>query len=328
MRYILEGLGFYLPEKLVSNQDLERLVDTSDEWITTRTGIRTRYYAAEHQAVSDLSLAASQAALQDAGLTPADLTHILVATFTPDLRLPSSACLLQNMLGADKIPAFDLHAACSGFLYALDVARGFVSLRPDARVLVVGSEKLSSCLDFHDRSTCVLFGDGAGAAVVTGDHGRQKRCEVLDIILRSDGSMADLLKIHSGGSRFPFCPGQEVSTDALVSMQGREVFKSAVRCMVEVSSSLLEKNGLAVADIDLFIPHQANMRSIDAVAGKLNVAEDRVYVNVNNYGNTSAASVPSALAEAWQTNKIKPGQKVLLCAFGAGFTWGAALLQF
>ncbi len=195
-------------------------------------------------------------------------------------------------------------------------------------MLVVGSEKLSSCLDFHDRSTCVLFGDGAGAAVVGGEQGRQGRCEVLDILLRSDGKMADLLKIHSGGSRFPFALGQEVSTDAFISMRGREVFKSAVRCMVEVSSALLERNGLEAADIDLFIPHQANTRIIDAVAGKLHVPEEKIYVNVHNYGNTSAASVPIALAEAWQKGNIRAGQKVLLCAFGAGFTWGAVLLQF
>ncbi len=328
MKYVLEGLGFYLPEKLVSNQELEGLVDTSDEWITTRTGIRTRRYAAENQAVSDLAFAASQAALRDAGLTPADLTHILVATCTPDMQLPASACFLQRLLGAGPIPSFDLQAACSGFLYALEVARGLVNIQSDAHVLVVGSEKLTSHLNFHDRSTCILFGDGAGAAVLTGSHPRQERCEVLDIILRSDGKMADLLRIHSGGSRFPFRLGQEVSPEAFITMQGREVFKHAVRCMAEVASALLERNGLLASDIDLFIPHQANTRIIDAVASRLKIVEDRIYTNVQNYGNTSAASVPIALAEAWQQGRILPGQKVLLCSFGAGFTWGAALLQF
>lgn len=323
----ISGLGLHLPRTVVANTDLERIVDTSDEWILTRTGIKTRYFAQEDEPCSVLAYNAACQALRDAGMTAQDLTHIFVGTFSGDYNLPTTACLLQDMLGLKGLPAFDLAAACSGFLYCLETARAFTCLYPEAVILVVGSEVTTSRINFTDRTTCVLFGDGAGAAVVTGAANPAK-IKVLDCMLKADGSVGSLLTIHGGGSACKPVLDQPVGAEYFVQMNGRDVFKHAVRCMAEISSTLLERNGLQPDDIDLIIPHQANMRIIEAISKKLNVSMDRIYVNVDRVGNTSAASIPIALTEAVAEGRIQPGMKVLLCAFGGGFTWASSLLQF
>ncbi|MFW5900122.1 MAG: beta-ketoacyl-ACP synthase III [Desulfovermiculus sp.] len=325
--YLL-GFGYYVPERILSNADLERMVDTSDEWITTRTGIKERRMANEGQSCSDLALQAAQKALKHAGMQAQDLTHILVATFTPDYCEPTTACLLQSKLGGNKaMMAMDLAAGCSGFTYGLDTARGLVAIRPEAAVLVVGSEVCTSRVNFQDRNTCVLFGDGAGAAIVSGQGGEHPR--IVDTMLRADGSLGGLLPVgQEGCSARPYALGQIVGEDYFIQMNGRELFRHAVRGMAELALELLDRNSLTVDDIDLLIPHQANMRIIEALAKKLTCPMNRVYVNVDRYGNTSAASVGIGLGEAASLGRIKPGNKVLLVSFGAGLTWGAALLQF
>lgn len=323
----ITGLGLHLPRTLVTNADLERIVDTSDEWILTRTGIGARYFAQEDEPCSVLAYHAACKALENAGLTAQDLTHIFVGTFSGDYNLPSTSCLLQDMLGLKGVPSFDLAAACSGFLYCLETARAYVSLYPDAKILIIGSEVATSRINFEDRTTCVLFGDGAGAAVVTGQ-ANPGRIQVLDCMLKADGSVGNLLTIHGGGSACKPVLGQPIGPEYFVQMNGRDVFKHAVRFMSEISTTLIERNGLTADDIDLIIPHQANIRIIEAIAKKIDVNMDKIYVNVDRIGNTSAASIPIALAEAEACGRIQPGMKVLLTAFGGGFTWASALLQF
>ena len=319
------GLGFFVPDKVLTNDDLEKLVDTSDEWITTRTGIKKRHIV-DGEACSDLALVATRNALRDASLTPRDLTHIIIATFTPDTYIPSAACVLQKKLGIKDIPCCDVDAACTGFIYALDLARGLCALYPEANVLVVASEVVTSRVNFNDRSTCVLFGDGAGAAILS--NSAANGAVVEDILLKADGSLGELLSVKGGGSAYPLRFGQQADEDFFVQMQGRPVFKHAVRSMTNIAREILEKNNLSVEDVDLLIPHQANNRIIEAVAKKLGISPEKVFVNVQDYGNTSAASVPIALAEAREKGRISPGDRVLLVAFGGGFTWGAALLKF
>ena len=319
------GLGFFVPDKILTNDDLEKLVDTSDEWITTRTGIKKRHIV-EGEACSDLALVATRKALRDASLTPQDLTHIIIATFTPDTYIPSAACVLQKKLGIKDIPCCDVDAACTGFIYALDLARGLCALYPEANVLVVASEVVTSRVNFNDRSTCVLFGDGAGAAILS--NSAANGAVVEDILLKADGSLGELLSVKGGGSAYPLRFGQQADEDFFVQMQGRPVFKHAVRSMTNIAHEILKKNNLSVEDINLLIPHQANNRIIEAVAKKLELSPEKVFVNVQDYGNTSAASVPIALAEAKEKGRISPGDRVLLVAFGGGFTWGAALLRF
>lgn len=323
----ISGLGLHLPRTIVTNSDMEKIVETSDEWIRTRTGIATRYFAQADEPCSVLAYNAACQALKNAGLTAQDITHIFVGTFSGDYNLPTTSCLLQDMLGLKGIPAFDLAAACSGFLYCLETARAYTCLYPEARILVVGSEVTTSRINFEDRTTCVLFGDGAGAAVVTGQ-ANPGRIRVLDAMLKADGSVGGLLTIHGGGSACKPVLGQTIGPDYFVEMNGRDVFKHAVRFMSEISGSLLERNGLTTNDIDLIIPHQANIRIIEAISKKLGVDMDKIYVNVDRIGNTSAASIPIALTEAEALGRIQPGMKVLLTAFGGGFTWASALLQF
>ncbi|WP_027369665.1 beta-ketoacyl-ACP synthase III [Desulfovermiculus halophilus] len=325
--YLL-GVGYYVPERILSNSDLEQLVETSDEWITTRTGIKERRIAGTGQSCSDLALNAAGKALQNAGMGADQLTHILVATFTPDYCEPTTACLVQSKLGASRaMMAMDLAAGCSGYTYGLDTARGIVAVRPDSAVLVVGSEVCTSKVNFQDRNTCVLFGDGAGAAIVSGQGSSQAR--IVDSLLRADGSLGDLLPVGiEGNSARPYTLGQQVGEEYFIQMKGRELFRHAVRGMAELTLDILGKNGLSIADIDLFIPHQANMRIIEALAKKLACPLEKVYINVDRYGNTSAASVGIALGEAVELGQVKTGAKVLLVSFGAGLTWGATLLQF
>jgi 3-oxoacyl-[acyl-carrier-protein] synthase-3 len=321
------GLGFHIPTRRVTNADMERLVDTSDEWIVTRTGIHTRYHVEPGEACSHLAIKASQKALADADLPAEAITHVLVATFSGDTVIPSTACLVAHGLGLSRVPAMDLAAACSGFVYGLETARAITALHPEAMVLVVGSEVCSSRVDFTDRSTCVLFGDGAGAAIISVQP-RPGAPVVRDVLLRADGTAGDLLTVRGGGSAFPPVLGAPIGKEYFVEMNGREVFKHAVRLMAEVCQEILLRNGLDVAGIDLLIPHQANVRIIEAVARKLDVPMERCFVNVDRFGNTSAASVPIALADARSQGRTPPGSTVLLASFGGGFTWGAALLQF
>lgn len=324
----LRGFGAYAPERILTNKDLESIVETTDEWITTRTGIRQRHVASEGENASDVATAAARAALADAGLDPSELTHIFVATCTPDYLSPNTACLVESKLGLAGLMALDFNAACSGFVYGLSLARGIVAAQPTAKVLLVATEALSRRVNWQDRTTCVLFGDGAGATVITADSPANANGAVLeDVIGTSDGNLGTLLTI-GGGTATPYKLGDTVGPEYFVQMQGRDVFKHAVRSMANVCEDILTRNSLSVADVDLVIPHQANQRIIDAVTDRLAVTPDKVFMNLQNYGNTSAASIPLALADARAQGAIRPGMRVLLTTFGGGFTWGAALLRF
>jgi 3-oxoacyl-[acyl-carrier-protein] synthase-3 len=327
---LIRGLGRYVPERVVTNAEMERMVETTDEWITSRTGIKERRIAAPGQATSDLSLEASRAALGAAGMSADELTHLFVCTLTPDAYCPPSACIMEEKLGVRGRIAMDLNAACSGFLFGLDMARAVVCMTPAAKVLVCACDVLSTRTNWADRRTCVLFGDGAGAAVVTSgdEEKRPGDAAIIDVRLHSDGSLGHLLTVKGGGSGSPLRLGDVVGEDFFVQMSGQEVFKHAVRNMVAVCEEVLAAHGLTGADVDYFIPHQANWRIMEAVAKKLGLPLEKVCATVALYGNTSASSVAIGLAESYQAGKIKPGDKVLLSAFGGGFTWGAVLLEF
>lgn len=319
------GVGSYVPKKILTNHDLEKMVDTSDEWILDRTGIRERRIASEDEASSDLAFKASQVALRDAGIKPRDLDFIIVATVTPDMLFPSSACLVQQKLGVEGIFAFDISAACSGFVYALSVADQYIKSGLYRTGLVIGAEVFSRLVDWTDRSTCVLFGDGAGAAVLQADNGARG---IISTHLHSDGTLWDLLYVPGGGSRNP--PSEEMLQNRLqyIKMRGNETFKVAVNTLSESIREVLKYNGLTPDDIKLFIPHQANLRIIQAVGKKLNIPIEKFKVNLDIYGNTSAASIPIALYEAVKEGRVGNGDYILLEAFGGGLTWGAALIKW
>lgn len=323
----VSGFGAYSPESRVTNQDLTSRVDTNDEWIVTRTGIRERRMLAQDQQASDLAAEAARRALHRAGMAPESLTHTLVATCTPDTICPSCACVTAHKLGCDSVMAFDLSAACSGFLYGLNVASGMLAAAPNARLMVIGVEALTRRLNWQDRGTCVLFGDGAGACVISAAPGDNLSAKLVDMRCGADASKSELIMVGGGSSR-AYLPGDPIHKDFFVSMQGREVFKHAVRAMASVSRDILAGNGLTIEDVDLFVPHQANLRIIEAVGQRMGIAAEKVFVNVETHGNTSAASIPLALSEAIDNGRIKPGMKVLLTTFGSGFTWASALLQF
>lgn len=323
----IRGLGFYVPERILTNAELERMVETSDEWITSRTGIKERRVAAPGEATSDLACHAAKAALADAGMDADELTHILLYTLTPDFYCPPAACLLEEKLGIRGKFAQDLNAACSGFVFGLETARSVLALHPEAKVLLCAAEVLTSRTNWADRRTCVLFGDGAGAAILTGEPGPASG-RIVDARLYSDGSLGQLLTVKGGGSGYPMKLGDTVDENFFVQMAGQEVFKNAVRNMCASCDELLAAVGVTSGEIDLLIPHQANLRIIDAVAKKLGLPAEKVMVTIDRYGNSSASSVGIALAEARMTGRIKPGFKVLLAVFGGGFTWGATLLQF
>ncbi|MBI5693054.1 MAG: ketoacyl-ACP synthase III [Verrucomicrobia bacterium] len=324
---VILGTGSYAPERILSNDDLAHMVDTSDEWIRTRTGIRERRIAAPDQAASDLAVPAARRALEDAGLTPADIDLLVVATVTPDTPMPACACFVQQKLGVPTHSAcFDLNAACSGFLYALDTACALLGSGRYRKALVIGVEKLSSVVDWQDRTTCVLFGDGAGAVVVgcSDEPGRG----LLGTCLGSDGSSTELLCIPRGGSRAPSTCESIAARDHCIRMKGKEVFKLAVRGMDEAARDILEQHAVRADQISLVIPHQANLRIIEAISEYLELPMERFYVNVERFGNTSAASIPLALDEARRAGRIRPGDLVLLVAFGAGLTYGSALIRW
>ncbi len=312
------GTGSYLPEKILTNRDLESMVDTSDEWIRTRTGITQRHIAHENQVASDLALYACQNAMQAAGVTSNDIDLIIVATTTPDMIFPSTACILQNKLGIENCPAFDVQAVCSGFVYALATADMFVSSGKCRNALVVGSEIYSKILDWNDRNTCVLFGDGAGAVVLT----QSDQPGILSTHLHASGSHSNILSA-------PGCiSGGKVQGTPYISMEGNTVFKFAVKVLEEVVQEAVAKNNLQSTDIDWLIPHQANIRIIQSTAKKLGLSMDKVVVAVDKHGNTSAASIPLALDLAVRDGRIQPNQLVLLEGVGGGFTWGAVLLRW
>lgn len=318
----IAGTGSYLPEKVLTNDDLAKFIDTSDEWIAARTGIRERHVAAEGETTSDLAFHASVRALEAAGVDAKDLDLIVVGTTTPDLIFPSTACLLQHRLGAGGCAAFDVNAACSGFVYALTVADKFIRSGAAKTVLVVGAETLTRMLDWSDRSTCVLFGDGAGAVVLKAD----TETGILSTHMHADGGKKELLWNPVGVS-VGFKP-DEPNAGVKVLMTGNEVFKHAVKALDSVVEETLEANGLDRHDIDWLIPHQANLRIIEATAKRLDMPMDRVIVTVDKHGNTSSGSVPLALDEAVRSGRVQRGQLVLLEAFGGGFTWGSALLRY
>ncbi len=320
------GFGGYVPARVMSNEDWSQLVDTTEEWIRSRTGIERRRFAADDESTLDLAAQAATVALADAGLDPADIGEIIVATDTPELYTPDTAALLQHRLGCGNVPTYDLGGSgCAGFVQALDVARARIHFTPK-RVLVVGVELISRLMSWTDRATCVLFGDGAGAVVMGPEGGV---AEILDIVTGTDGSKAEILTVHTGGTRHPF-NAETVASGAHqhIDMVGREVFREAVVRMTAAVTDVLERIGKTLDDVSLVIPHQANMRIIDAVRQRLGVDESVVYVNVNEYGNTGSASVPLAMWEARNKGLIGDGDLVVLTAFGAGFHWAAAALQF
>jgi 3-oxoacyl-[acyl-carrier-protein] synthase-3 len=312
------GTGSYLPEKILTNRDLESMVDTSDEWIRTRTGISQRHIAREDQVASDLALYASRNAMQAAGVTNKDIDLIIVATTTPDMIFPSTACILQNKLGIENCPAFDVQAVCSGFVYALATADMFVSSGKCRNALVVGTEIYSKIIDWSDRSTCVLFGDGAGAVVLS----HSDRPGILSTHLHANGSHSDILSV-SGSIN-----GGKIQGNPYINMEGNTVFKFAVKVLEEVVQEAISKNNLQTTDIDWLIPHQANIRIIQSTAKKLGIPMDKVVVAVDKHGNTSAASIPLALDIAVRDGRIHSDQLILLEGVGGGFTWGAVLLRW
>jgi 3-oxoacyl-[acyl-carrier-protein] synthase-3 len=319
------GVGSYVPPKVLTNLDLEKMVDTSDEWIVTRTGIRERRIADPETASSDLAVLAAQPALERAGVAPSDLDLIVVATVSPDMPYPATACLVQDRLGANHAAAFDLEAGCTGFIYALVMASQTVATGAYRNVLVIGTEVLSKFLDWTDRATCVLLGDGAGAAVLQPtDPGRG----LLSFVLGSVGGAGDALKIPAGGSRLPASEETVRSRLHFTVMQGQEVFKFAVKAIEDACRVSVERAGLALDDVSLVIPHQANIRIIEAASKRLGISMDRFVSNVDRYGNTGAASTPIALDEALQNGRVHRGDVIVLVGFGAGLTWGAATLRW
>ncbi len=321
----ITGTGMYVPERVLTNHDLAQLVDTNDEWIVERTGIRQRRIAAPEQASSDLALIAVRNALAMADVDPMDVDQIVLATTTPDRILPSCACTLQQKLGAKRAAAYDMFAACTGFVFGMGLARGLIGAGVAKTVVVVGVETLSRIVDYTDRNTCVLFGDGAGAAVL-------QACDaevgVHAIDMHSDGELGEVLEVPSGISRNPASGDTVAAREHFIRMQGKKLYPFAVRSMEDATRRCLEQAGWAAADIDLFIPHQANLRIIEAVRERLGLDESKCYVNIDKYGNTSSASIPIALDECVRSGRLKLGDKLAIAAFGGGATWGASAMTW
>jgi 3-oxoacyl-[acyl-carrier-protein] synthase-3 len=323
---IILGTGSYTPDKIITNDDMSKIVDTSDEWIKTRTGIRQRQFAADDETTSDMALQAASKAILNAGIEKNSIDCIIFATMTPDMPFPSSACILQHKMGLPNVTAFDIQAACSGFIYALNLANTMILSKQYKTILIIGAEKLSSILDFEDRTTCVLFGDGASAAILT--ESNDSNIGILHTDTGADGETPELLHQPAGGSAIP--PSIDSLNNRLhfLKMNGKEIFKKAVRVMGQSCVKSLEACNLTSEDIDLVIPHQANMRIIESLAKRLEIPLDKFHNNLDLYGNTSAASIGIALDEAIQANRIKKGDRILLVAFGAGLTWGSQIIQW
>ncbi|MEJ2314754.1 MAG: ketoacyl-ACP synthase III [Nitrospirota bacterium] len=325
LRARITATGSYLPEKIISNHDLEKIVETSDEWIVERTGIKERRIAAPEQTASDMALEAARAALSAAGVRPRKIDLIIVATVTPDMPVPSTACILQDKLGAKNAAAFDINAVCSGFVYGLSVADAYVRSGKAQKVLLVGTEVLSKFMDWEDRSTCVLFGDGAGAVVV---EPTEEDRGILSTDIYSDGKLQDLITLPGGGSKYPVSAETIEKRMHYMKMKGNETFKVAVKTLEKLVVDTLKKHKLKASQLSLLIPHQANIRIINATAKRLGLPMERVYTNIEKCGNTSAASIPIALDEAVRTLRVREGDYVMLEAFGGGLTWGSALIKW
>ena len=325
MSSILRGIGSYVPEKILDNKELSLKVETSDDWIRTRTGIRERRIASSDQPTSELALNAARKAIEAAQIQPNQIDLVIVATITPDMAFPSTACILQHKLGLGKVACFDLEAACSGFLYSLDVADGMLASGRYRCALVIGAEKMSSILDWEDRTTCVLFGDGAGAAIIMTEGDGPN---LLGFRSGADGSNPSLLHQPAGGSKQPASITSIENRDHFLKMNGKEIFKSAVRVMEKATRELLEANGLETQDVDHVIPHQANVRIVESMAQRLEIPLDKFFCNLDRHGNTSAASIPIAFDEACQKGIFRKGEIGVLVAFGAGLTWSATLVRF
>lgn len=321
-RAIIAGYGSAVPAKVLTNADLEKLVDTSDEWIRSRTGIERRHVAENGTTTLTLAIEAARNALDDAGLTPADLDMILLGTLTPDVGFPATACLLQSAIGATNAAAFDFNAACSGFIYGLQLADALIRCQTHRNILLIGSETLSHIVNWKDRNTCVLFGDAAGAAIVSRSPDASSERGLIGTFTRSDGDDPEMLCRIGGGTRPVTSPEQNY-----IQMSGRDVFKRAVTAMGDAAERILHEHGFTGDDVDLLIPHQANIRIIEATAKRIGIPMEKVYVNIQEYGNTSAATIPVCLAEAKREGKLKPGDLVVMVAFGAGMTWGSALMR-
>jgi 3-oxoacyl-[acyl-carrier-protein] synthase-3 len=323
---VIAGTGMYVPEGTLTNQDLEKIVDTSDDWITSRTGIKTRHICQDGDTTATLASMAANKAIDDAGITAEEVDMIIVATITPEMVFPSTACFVQESIGAKNAWAFDVNAACSGFVYSLSIAQQFIISGRYKNILVIGAETLSKITDYEDRNSCVLFGDGAGALVVQssteGDAG------ILYGSCSSDGGGWTSLNCRAYGSRNPSPKDLENPKDVFMNINGREIYHLAVRRIVELVNDCMENCDLTIDDISMFIPHQMNARIIESVAKRLNLEPDRIFINIEKYGNTSAASIPMALDECRRQGKLKSGDIVLLAAFGAGLTWGANLIRF
>ena len=324
----ISGTGSYVPKKVLTNQDLEAIVDTSDEWISSRTGIKERRIASGTQSTSDLATEAAKAAMLDANVSGEELDLIIVATISPDTFFPATACYVQNNIEATNALCFDVSAACSGFLYAMQIAESLISSGQRKNALIIGAEKLSSMVDWEDRNTCVLFGDGAGAVVLTINENNGKRRKLLSSSLGSDGRQADILHVPGGGSACPITPDNADQKLNTIRMQGREVYKYAVNVMRNAGEDVLQKHGLSSDDVDMLIPHQANLRIIEAITDRMGISSEKTFINLTKYGNTSAAAIAIALDEANKTKSIKEGDTVLLVAFGAGLTWASYLLKW
>jgi 3-oxoacyl-[acyl-carrier-protein] synthase-3 len=319
------GVGAYVPAKVLTNFELEKIVDTTDEWITSRTGIKERRVAAKDEFTADLGAKAALRAMKAAGVTADQIDLIIVATITPDMVFPSTACLVQSKLGAYRAAAFDLEAACSGLIYGLEIGQQFIMSRTYDTVLVIGAEKLSSIIDWQDRNTCVLFGDGAGAVVL---QNRPNSHGLLTVVMGADGGKSDLLYMPGGGSRCPATTQSVLDRKHYLRMEGKETFKHAVQAMVSAALEAMRRCDIDITKLKCIIPHQANRRIIDAVGQRLGARPDQIFVNLDRYGNTSAASVGIALDEAVSTGRIQRGDLVLLVVFGAGLTWGAAVIEW
>ncbi|MBI5789220.1 MAG: ketoacyl-ACP synthase III [Candidatus Schekmanbacteria bacterium] len=322
---IISGTGSYLPEKILTNHDLEKIVETSDEWIKTRTGISERRIAGNGIITSDMAAAAAQQAMLTAGVSADKVDLIVLATVTPDMVFPATACIVQHKIGA-RAAAFDVNAACSGFVYALSVAEQYIKAGSAKNVLVIGAETYSTILDWTDRNTCVLFGDGAGAVLLT--QSTDKSRGIISSRLYTDGSMSETICVPGGGAKYP-CSLESIEKRLhYMKMKGNETFKVAVRSLTESAQTILQENNYTTADLDLFIPHQANSRIIQSVANYLSLPEEKLFCNIDKYGNTSAASIPIALDEAVAAGRLKPGNLLLVSAFGGGLTWGASLIRW
>jgi 3-oxoacyl-[acyl-carrier-protein] synthase III len=319
------AVGAYVPPRILTNADLEKMVDTTDEWILTRTGIAQRRIAAKDEYTSDIAAKAATRAMKRAGVTPDQIDLIILATITPDMPFPSTACLVQRKIGAFRAAAFDIEAACSGFIFGLEIGQQFIMSRTYDTVLVIGAEKLSTIIDWNDRSTCVLFGDGGGAAIL---QNRPQSHGLLSVCMGADGTKADLLSLPGGGSRCPATPASVAAGLHYLRMDGKETFKNAINAMLTAAQEALRRCEIDISRIKCVIPHQANRRIIDAVGERLGLRSDQLFINVHKYGNTSAASVAIALDEAVQSGRIRRGDLILLVVFGAGLTWGAAVIEW